>query len=423
MRRIALLTLGLATLICAPASAGPLTDSCRSTDAALVLQGPCRGAEQVISAAEQQCRGAGACPRYSTDAHQRSWLHRALAFQYELAADVPMIDAPWIGTHNSANSAKQMPALSETDANQQLSLTDQLRLDVRSLEIDLHPNALGEPVACHGQGEGLGCTTERSAAAVFDEIAAWQDAHPDQVLLVYVEDHLPAAGEAEAMRLAGERLRVLPADRPFATLTRDAVRAAGARTILVGGTGSSPEWSASVFHWNPDEWEDRAHGFADCANAGSEAPPYATRLIRFYEDSTWLTQQAELVGASSTDDGLRPDTVRAMAACGVDLFGLDQVVPGDPRLDALVWSWAEGEEPSDCALLGDGGRWLASDCSGRRRAACRLADGSWIVTKPVRSGKARKACAGRDASFTAPRTAAQNVALAAATDRRVWVGI
>ena len=81
-------------------------------------------------------------------------------FQYALGDGLPLRDAPWIGTHNSFNSATEMgPTLSDSDPNQQLSLVDQLRLDVRSLELDVHW-FLNRPVVCHADGDFTGCSIE-----------------------------------------------------------------------------------------------------------------------------------------------------------------------------------------------------------------------------------------------------------------------
>ena len=436
MRRIALLAAGTALLLLAApaAQAGELTDTCRSTEIGVVLQGPCRGAEQVSSALAAHCRYAtgrdedcSSVPlaprvvRAEIAEHEASWLHRALASQYELGSGVAMIDAPWAGTHNSFNSVRQMPALSETDANQQLTLTQQLRLDMRSLEIDLH-SFRDRPVVCHGEGQGIGCTTERVLVGVIDELRRWLDAHPDQVLLLYLEDHLKPGHERRAVARLAARLKVLPAaGNDLATLTRDAVRAAGRQVVLVGGSGSTVEWRGYVFGWDPIEWEDRPHGFAGCANDGV-VPPYRTDMVRFYEDSTWLTHQAEIAGQSRTDDGLRPETVSEMVRCGVDLFGFDQLVPGDPRLPALVWSWAEGQEPGPCAVLGAAGRWL-SDCAGERRVACRGAEGWFVPATVVGRAEATAVCAEAGGEFVPPRTGAENAELAGAAPAGVWIGV
>ena len=60
--------------------------------------------------------------------------------------------------------------------------------------------------------------------------------------------------------------------------------------------------------------------------------------MRYYEDSTFLTDGASYVGQSTRDDGLSPATTTALVRCGVDLLGFDQLLPGDGRLDAAVWS-------------------------------------------------------------------------------------
>ncbi|MEA2123426.1 MAG: hypothetical protein QOI80_208, partial [Solirubrobacteraceae bacterium] len=135
--------------------------------------------------------------------YAHSWLHRTLAFQYRIGATEPLVNAPWVGTHNSFNTRTEPPTLSGEDANQKLSLTQQLDIDVRSLELDIH-NINGTPVVCHGRGADqahFGCTTERTFAERLTEIRDWLDAHPHQVLLLYLEDHLEGAYDAGAQML------------------------------------------------------------------------------------------------------------------------------------------------------------------------------------------------------------------------------
>jgi hypothetical protein len=212
--KLGLLLVAVLFGMAAPARAGELETTCLGAD--VHLAGPCRGVEVVAAAGSAVCRQTPApdeaCatplnPAVSAaavDAHTRSWLHRTLAYQYDLGSSVPLVNAPWLGTHNSFNSADQLPTVSWVDANQQLSLTDQLRIDIRSLELDVHwfPSVWAggayAPVLCHARGadeEHAGCTTERLFDAGLREVRAWLDSHRDQVLLIYVEDHL-AAGEA-----------------------------------------------------------------------------------------------------------------------------------------------------------------------------------------------------------------------------------
>lgn len=51
-----------------------------------------------------------------------------------------------------------------------------------------------------------------------------------------------------------------------------------------------------------------------------------------------------------------------MTDCGVNLFGFDQLLPEDGRIQASLWSWAPDEPRAGagaCALQGADGRWVA----------------------------------------------------------------
>jgi hypothetical protein len=461
MRRLAA-AIALAVLAVAgggaPASAQELHDVCLE---AQVVPGSCVGITKVTERAAAECRRAGvpdeSCTlpmarrvmREEVRAHQDSWLHRTLDYQYELGSAVPFRDAPWVGTHNSFNSTSEFPTISHTDSNQQLSLTHQLRIDVRSLELDVHwlpsPHAGGAaaPVVCHGRGRGelhAGCTTERLLTDTLDEVATWLRAHDDQVLLLYVEDHVdtpegygPTAAVLDT-RLRDERGRSLVykpaassgcADLPL-DLTRNRVRKAGAQVVMVTSScnGSNAAWRGLVFDWDDVEVESRAHGYRDAPVCdqdpdGDGSPEYgrdvyAAKLVRYYEDSTWISQAAEPTGLGSPDDGLTPETVARMSRCGVDLLGFDQILPRDGRLAALAWSWAENEpsRAGDCTIQRSDGRWIARRCTKRHRAACRRPDGRWVVTATALPAEpAFRACSQRSAAPALPRTAAENHAL------------
>ena len=76
----------------------------------------------------------------------------------------------------------------------------------------------------------------------------------------------------------------------------------------------------------------------------------------------------------------------AMVRCGVNIVGMDQLTPEDPRLPALVWSWATDEPGPDagqCAYQGADGRFHAGDCGAPRHTACTDAAGNWHVTRAV----------------------------------------
>ena len=102
---------------------------------------------------------------------------------------------------------------------------------------------------------------------------------------------------------------------------------------------------------------------------------------------------------------------------------------GNPRLDALVWSWATGEPGSgECAVQRADARWETSDCSGLHRAACRAADRSWRLTQRAEPwSNAANACAAESAVLAAPRTGYEGqmlrVAMEAAGAGEAWLGL
>jgi hypothetical protein len=364
------------------------------------------------------------------EAYEKSWTHRALAFQYKLADGVGMSNAPWLGTHNSFNSiAQQGPALSTTDANQQLTLVDQLRMDMRSLELDVHwfPSARAggqnAPVVCHAGAvsDHDGCSTEPLLGPVLDQLAGWLKSHRDQVLLLYLEDHLSGGGYPTAVadiksslgslvyRTGSTNCTELPG-----SLTRNDVLDAGAQVVIVAnsGCGEGADWRSLAFSWrgHKEEGPDQFRANPPCGFARSD---YDTRLIRYYEDSTWLSAGAGAASGKPMGAGLTPDTVRAMARCGVDLLGFDQLQPGDGRNEAAVWSWQQGQNTSaSCAEMRGDGRWYALSCKKKRPAACRRADGSWFVTDTaVTARTAADACAADGGTFDVPRTGYENESL------------
>lgn len=373
-------------------------------------------------------------PAAQIDAAAAGPLTRTLAFQHRLADDVPFADAPWTGTHNSFNSIAEMgPLPSPMDGNQRIGLVDQLRLGVRSLELDLHGLPQGVTV-CHGVGP-VGCSVEKSLRATLEPIAAWLRAHPREVLLLYLEDQIgdAAAHDAAAATVRavlGDRLWTPQAARGCTQLpleaTRAQVRAAGAQVVVVGSCGTGDAWPRLSFAWDEVHVESRPRGFRDCAQPGIERADY-TRIVRFFEDSTFVNTAAQPTGATTPDDGLTPETVRAMVTCGVDLLGFDQLLPDDPRLEALVFTWAPDEPRAAgaCARVLPTGRWATGGCSPLRRAACRRADGSWVVPRgTTRRSRAARLCRRAGAVLAAPRTGAEGEALRVALrGRSAWLGL
>ncbi len=366
-----------------------------------------------------------------------TWLESAVGTQYELGDDLAFKDAPLLGTHNSFNSQAEMgPELSLLEINQQRSLSEQLDIGIRSLELDLHPDPLagapGRPIVCHTTPRE-GCTVVKALDPILAEIARWlrRSENADQVLLLYLEDDLDsrelhddaaATIEDELGELVyrpaggggGGSCMEVPGD-----LTRDEILDAGAQVLVVSGCGKGRTWRSQAFSWER-HLESRPRDFADYPGCGPDydSSQYRTSLVRYYEDSL----RAATAGA---DDGLTPETTAAMMRCGVDLLSFDRIEPLDGRLEASVWSWAENEPAAGrCALIRTGralpfGRWVSKPCDGAiARPACR--DRSrWSVGKrrgDLTAGK--RWCRNHGAKLAVPRTGLENQRLREAMETR-----
>ncbi|WP_354701707.1 hypothetical protein DSM112329_02034 [Paraconexibacter sp. AEG42_29] len=429
---------------------------------------PCTLLGKATEALSAACRRAGVpdaqctlplakrVTRAEKDAYLTSAVHRNAQFQSRLGDALPLLQAPWLGTHNSFNSVSEEFTASRSDSNQQLSLTDQLDIDIRSLEIDLHYLARSgapggrEVVVCHGQGPSAldaGCTSEPPFTAVLPEVANWLNApgHADEVLLLYLEDDMEndaayplavATLDAVLRRPDGRSLIYRPAAGTRAangcsplplTLTRAQVRASGARVVLVGKCAKG--WASNVHDWNPVHVESgrtaayRPYPACDGTYARSV---YATKLVRYYEDSTLVATVIDPATPSVDPEALTPAKVAAMTACGVGLFGFDQLLPQDGRIAASIWSWAAGQPKATatCTVQGTDARWRTSRCTVARRAACIRSGTRWTLTaKAVPFSRARKACRSRGARFAVPRSGLQNQQLHAAAGgpHAVWI--
>lgn len=379
-------------------------------------------------------------------ADQRDWTLRALDLQYELGSDLPLRNTPWTYTHNSFNSKAELGdrSLSANDPNQRIDVVAQLDEGVRSLEIDTHlftsptdPRVgLSGPVVCHAADAHAGCSGEKPLKAVLGEIRGWLDAHPRQVILLYIESHLDTtegydAGADEVESTLGPRIYRPPShgarcDPLPLELTRNQIRRAGKQVLAMGPCGLGSRWPAAVHDESrrlTGSGNAALRPFPDCGPDFTRAQ-YDASPIRYYEDST----QVSATTSGRTDPLTAPIAAR-MIRCGVDIVGFDQLTVGDPRLAALVWSWAPGEPTPgrDCAIQRADGRWLARPCGERHRVACRDATGFWRVpAESVSARAAARVCARPGLIQGVPHTGYEGARLQAAQARAgatdVWLG-
>lgn len=420
---LAVVAAGAPMLAAAPAAAesgADLVEACQpATDIPEAGHRACGSLERFIWLAAGHCRrvpGADevACPnvdgRPVNEAamvdFEQSWAARALDLQRDLDQDVPLTDGLFLHTHNSANSTAYAPSVTSNDANQVLTVTDQLRLGIRAIEIDVHwtehptgdpDHGFREPVQCHGQTHATpvgsvhpGCSVDQPLADLLVEFRAWLDRpeHADELVILYLENQLEGSDDAHADAVAaihatigdlvyrptaGGGCQDLPID-----LSETDLLASGARVLITGNCGPGG-WTDWVFQrgarWDESGGTTNYLSGSTCDAERAERS-YDTKLIRRYEDSTFLSLMVN--GGSYISPAVAADLVR----CGVNLPGLDQLHPGDERLLAFIWSWREAEPSAggDCAAQGADARFFADDCETIRPVACRTAGGAWAVS-------------------------------------------
>lgn len=445
---------------------------CRSVQAGeWMTAAECRGLERSTGQADQ----CGALDGRTIDEQQiadyeSSWVHRALSLQRGLDADAPLWEEQIPHTHNSFNASayaiptdgsapSYYPTLTNQDPNQIYSLTDQMRMDVRAIEIDLHwvPSPYGTPqthgywpTMCHGDGEAVpgtdtyahvGCSDDRPMQDGLAEVRRWLDANRGQFVIIYLENQLfpggPIASQEQAHDVAagiiadklGSLVYKPPAGKapgdctpmPYDE-TRAQMLAQGKQVLLVGNCGLGA-WNQWVFTRGP-KWDESgdptSYDNQQCA-ADEHAREDHLSFRRYFEESTW--EEAETKGAPGPLAGgttvITPATTARMVECGVNIIGFDQLQPSDGRLAAMVWSWAPGEPSTagDCAVQGGDTRFRSASCGDVHRYACVDGHLDWHVTAadgPWSGGAAECAAEFPGTSFGVPANGYRNALLAQA---------
>jgi hypothetical protein len=425
-----------------------------------------RTVQQLQRGAGAECRRAGvnsdddacatfdgrAISRQHVDDYQSSWVHRALSLQRGLALRAPLFEAQLPHTHNSFNSSSYSPTLTNQDPNQVYSLTDQLDMDIRAIELDVHwvpsPSGTAETggfwvTLCHGNsgnplGVHVGCSNDRPFQDGLQEVAAWLSRHPGQFVVLYLENQL--GDNEQAHQIAGDLIQrylggmVEAPTTPCGDMDWSTCQAAMLgrhhQVAIVGncGAGAGTGWGALVHERGP-QWDEHgdpsAYSNQQCVE-DSAARRTDSSFRRYFEDSTWVAATAGSNPATSSLGGtstISTSATKQMVQCGVNIIGFDQLVPEDPRLAALVWSWATNEPRAavdgggSCAYQSRQSRFVAGRCSQRRAVACAMPSGSWRVTKArVDWSGAAAACAGEfpGSRFAVPANGYRNRTLATA---------
>lgn len=347
--------------------------------------------------------GAGA---NDVDDYQGSWMDRALSLQSDLGDFTPMAQATFLATHNSYNSAAYSTAVRYVDPNQERSIRDQLRMDIRAIELDVHTyfSMQGwfwdwgeELLLCHGQDNHLGCSNyDRKFSSGLSEIRGWLDQpeNSDEVILLYIEDFIDGGWYDDAIadleqhlgdliyRPRGSGCQGIPMDK-----SRSEILAEGKQVILMtdGCDNGFTDWVhggvGDQLNGYPTSDVESLGGYPACNTDTFSREFQDNHLIRYQEDRTNLSSVFGDPG-----DRITPAVVPELLRCGTNLPAMDKLTPWDGRLKAAVWSWNQGEpnnagEGEDCAEHLFSGRFNDAQCQLKRRFACKKPDShDWYIT-------------------------------------------
>lgn len=393
------------------------------------------------------------------------WLRWAIKEQsYSIMMDQPINRIPWFGTHNAFSAIRQ-GFNSPLYTNHTVSITDQLNLGSRHLELDVHNYTIVDDSVgrlCHsGTAElclipGFGT---RLFAFALREIAAWLRSHPEEVIIIKLDDKNVNARSANGMREMYAELEDFLgrfAYRPPTTFTRwptmREIKMAQKQLVImqhgnpVSGDGIGFAWNAKNYiqenNWpiNQDLSNCVSDDGVDQANR---------RAVDWWDMAEGRTLANAPPIADQTGLITRPVVERAVR-CGVSIIGVDYLgalndspigtsLSPDTRLEGLVWSYAENDfGRNGPAALMPNGRWSSQSESLSKPFACAekrtYGDANdvrnWRVTNfsgPWGSALGNSQCVaefGANYEFAFPRNGYQNRRLMAdVTSRNLTNGV
>jgi len=329
-----------------------------------------------------------------------------------LAQHLPLSQQQWLGAHNAYNSKGIFK-------NQSWTLSQQLDAGVRVLELDLHRRLLSSKVrVCHGAG-AYDCLLNpfgaRDYQQILTEVKTWSDQHPDQLLILELENHVKNQKSVEEPILntfhnllyrAAERKAGWQQETPAQIIARG-------KRVIVADFGEL-RFDGQLI-WDQKELSSNTptKGFsADCTVKGQLM---GTAAWGFYDDKTF--KKANPLTVASIPQFLR---------CDARYLKIDRLTP--ELLAARHFSWESASPEQACAQLSQKSeRWQAQRCEKVMRFVCQTPRG-WKLS--MHSGfwaSGPQICTQEfveDSAFEPPRSYFQNLQAQAVlpVETNAWVG-
>ncbi|MBL8175987.1 MAG: hypothetical protein JNK48_15020, partial [Bryobacterales bacterium] len=402
------------------------------------------------------------------------WLGWALSQQlYGISKDQPINRIPWLGSHNAFSNVHQGFG-SGVYTNHYYSITDQLNIGVRHLELDPHHyggagrNAIR---LCHASSTDY-CRIPGYATRLFGfalkEIADWLKANPGEVIVVKLNDkNLPSDNYQELYNELNTYLGSV-IYKPPTTFTRwptiHEIRSAGKQILFMMHDKTPPAgngwvWNARGYVLDGETAKNwpRKQDFDQCI-----ASDFVYQIDRapnawwdVAEGRSKLNINDVLFGDNYTGF-LEEDDVRRAAACGVNIIGLDFLYalwsnfnvdkresPPDDRVRYSIWNWAPNDygQNGPAALQSNSRRWFSRPAAQIKRLACAKVgaygnsndERGWRITTQAYSWNlaiGNAACSTefntptQQYEFAFPRNAYQNRRLTEllGPDNEIWLG-
>ena len=368
------------------------------------------------------------------------WIRNAHRLQHRLASELPMCYSSFFGTHNSAITlasgyGNQDPIFSGLldyvewivpegtsqtirTNDQYFSLTDQLNMGVRMVELDTHyvlgslriahcgglhldglnklvealnyiAHSLGydvrwdtETVGCNPSLSSIPAAAQRLFIDALAEIRAWMDdvGNEREFLIVYLDDEPDLLEWGVVPKLVDEIRQVFPDDEVFKPTDRATqggipwppVRGLleqGFRVMFVSSSDYGVEMGSHVFARGPDVCNWQEPGLRDidtpsCTVHGTSGFMVGTMLRTPSCEIQYGPLNCDFAVSKKNSPILDEATMREVMTCGLNVPAPDLLTP--ERAAAAVWTWAPGyPQPStDCDDLvyvaASDGRWRTS---------------------------------------------------------------